>query len=736
MPPHDPLANLPDELRALHQWVCAKASKRPINPHTGRAASVTKPATWGTFDEATAAAKRYSLPHVGFVLTATDPFCIVDLDDKPDNPASDEDREAFKQIIATLDSYTERSQSGTGYHIIVKGHIDRAIKTPHVEIYDRARYMICTGNVTNRRPPAERQQQLNDLCAKYRPHRAATAVATAATPKREDTEVLAKCAEQYGERFESLRAREWKSDYPSESEARFALLGMFAQHSADDAQVLRLLSDAALGQSAKAKRLAPQELAKIRANMQEREDSAVSLFSDLANAQRIAYHMRSELMFAPGIGWLTWTGARWTPDALHARRVAQRLGRVVMDEVPGLLQRAQKARNDNEAERLRELAEKLVKHAGQVENVQKLEAAMKAAEPLLRVDPAKLDADALLLGCENGVLDLRTGELLPPSPERLITRCTGIAYDQQAKAVGWLGFLARIFKSHPELVAFMQRLAGFWLTGRTDPALLAVLYGVGANGKSTFVGALGHVLGEYAITAPPGLLMLRRGGQSHPTELASLQGRRLAVATESGEGGRLDEEKIKALTGSDAITARRMYGDFFQFPPTHKLALQTNHRPTVRGTDEGIWRRLLLVPFDEVIPADERDPTLADKLRDEAAGILRWAVDGSVAFLRDGLQPPPIVTDATRDYRSESDILAAFIDEECVLQANATTTSRELYTSYKTWAEDNGEFVLSQNKLLMRLQERSGITPHKGAKGARYWKGLRLQNHQPPSRKF
>jgi len=737
----DALSALPAELRALPQWVCANAVKHPIDPHSGRAAKVNKPATWGTLAEAVEAAKRYKLPHVGFVLTESDPYCIVDLDDKPDKPASDAEREAFDSIIQSLDSYTESSRGGRGYHIIVKARIPRALKTTHVEIYDRARYMICTGSVTrgalvNGATLPDRQDAVNALCAQYAPRKLqqvepSTAVAL---PQCSDAEVLMHCAREHGEKFETLRSGQWIGDYRSESEARFALFGMFALHSPDDAQVKRLLFETPLGQSEKAQRLVDYELAKIRANaISHDDDSAVSPTSDKRNGQRIQRHMGGYLMYVPGLGWHVWDGSRWERNKDEARRLVQKeLDRIVQNEAVQLLLLTKA--DEGIADKLRKLSDTLRKHAGQSGNVNKIKAAMEAAETLVCVKLDKLDADPMFLGCKNGVLDLRTGELLPPDPARLITQSTGIAFDPAAECHAWNAFLTRIFRSHPELVPFAQRLAGYWLTGRTDPALLAVLYGVGANGKSTFTGALMHALGEYAAPAPPRLLMATYG-ERHPTELASLQGRRLVVAAESGEGGRLDEEKIKALTGSDLISARRMREDLFTFRPTHKLALMTNHKPMVRGTDEGIWRRLLLIPFEEIIPERERDASLSDKLRREAGGILAWAVQGCAAFQRDGLQPPPVVTEATRSYRSENDVLAEFLSDECEVDAKSIVTSAELYVRYEAWTEASGERALSRKTLGLRLQER-GFEKHMNRMGARGWRGLRLKQFDRPARKF
>lgn len=435
-------------------------------------------------------------------------------------------------------------------------------------------------------------------------------------------------------------------------------------------------------------------------------------FSDKGNAYRMVTHVGRQLIHAPGLGWLAWDGARWNPSQSAAQNMFYALGPIIRRE-------AADTDDDEQGAALR-------KHARRSENAGKIKAAMELTAPLLERDAALFDADSYLLGCNNGTVNLRTGTLTPPDADLLITKSTGHAYDPDAKCPTWERFLERIFRKHPELLPFMQRLAGYWLTGLTDPPYLSVLYGVGANGKSTLVNAIMHAMGDYAGAAPPKLLMMKYG-QHHPTELAALQGMRLVVAAESGDGGRLDEERIKALTGSDAITARRMREDFYTFTPTHKLALMTNHKPIVRGTDEGIWRRLRLVPFDEIIPEKERDRNLSAKLRAEAPGILAWMVAGAQAFLKNDLPLPQIVTDATLAYRAESDVIGAFIDDECDLSASAQVSSAQLYAVYERWCEENGEqHPLPKRTLGLRLQDR-GITGVKGARGVRLLRGIALK---------
>jgi putative DNA primase/helicase len=256
------------------------------------------------------------------------------------------------------------------------------------------------------------------------------------------------------------------------------------------------------------------------------------------------------------------------------------------------------------------------------------------------------------------------------------------------------------------MIHHVQKLLGYALTGDVREQLLIVLWGKGANGKTTLVNAVMESLGEgYAIKASRDLLMARKM-DNHPTQLARLFGKRLVVATETQEAGRLDEAAVKELTGGDPVPARRMREDLWQFNPTHKLFLVTNHRPEIIGTDEGIWRRVHLVPFGVRIPDDQQDKGLADKLRAERPGILAWCVRGCLLWQREGLEAPEEVQAATKAYRSEQDVLAAFIADCCDVNKELRCRASKLYAAYKTWAERGGEAPVNQRRFGMALKER------------------------------
>lgn len=535
-----------------------------------------------------------------------------------------------------------------------------------------------------------------------------------------------------GESFAELWAGD-ASEYASPSEADIALMGMLWNASGDANQCLRMFETSPLYRPEKARKSRgyyEKTLAKVMqspARVTRVELDAADPCTDKANAIRIRDHLGNDLLYVTGMGWALWNGTRWDTRGLPAQGyVTQHLDHIVRADAVRLAKHEQMQATPKEFQRAGHLF-KFAKHAGDLMGIRR---AMALAEPMLAVSANELDKDPWMLGCNNGTIDLRTGQLRPPDRDQLITKSTRVDYDPGATCPTWDAFLQRIFRGRPEILPFLQRLAGFWLTGLTDPQYLVVLYGTGSNGKTTMVKTLAAAMGDYAGPASPDLLMAKHGSE-HPTGMADLQGLRFVYAVESGEGGRLNEERVKALTGSDTIKARRMREDFFSFEPSHKLAMLTNHKPLIRGRDEGIWRRVKLVPYLERITGNEVDPSLVTRLAAEYPGILRWMVEGARMFHEDGgrLTPPESVDDATNAYRTESDVLGAFVSEECLLDEKASALTSELYLVYTSWCDDNGERPMSKKALGLRLQE-MGFDRGQDRRGARMWKGLRLAGRE------
>jgi len=438
--------------------------------------------------------------------------------------------------------------------------------------------------------------------------------------------------------------------------------------------------------------------------------------TDTGNAERlVARHGRDLRYCHPWAAWLVWTGRRWQADNTGepARRMKETL-RAFLDDV--------RAADDDE------MRKKLLKHALDSESAARVRAALESArsEAGIPVLPEQLDAHPMLLAVANGVIDLQTGELLPHSREHLLTKSAPVAYNPAAVAPTWEAFLERVLPD-PELRAFVQRYLGYSLTGLTGEQVLAILYGTGANGKSTLIEAVRDLLGDYGQQAPAETFLERR--DTIPNDIARLRGARLVAATELAEGRRLNESLVKRMTGGDTMVARFMRAEWFEFEMNAKVVLATNHRPEIRGTDEAIWRRIRLVPFSVTIPAEERDHELPGKLRAELPGILNWAIEGCLAWQRDGLGTAAAVDTATAQYRREMDLLGEFLEDRCVIDENAEALAGPLYNCFTAWAEQSGQKErLSQQAFGRRLGER-GFTQARRNTG-RWWLGLGIRHDE------
>jgi putative DNA primase/helicase len=344
-----------------------------------------------------------------------------------------------------------------------------------------------------------------------------------------------------------------------------------------------------------------------------------------------------------------------------------------------------------------------------------------ASEPGIPILPGQLDADPFLLNVRNGTLDLRTGQLREHRREDYLTKLVPVEYDLAASCPNWGRFLQRIMDGNADLIAYLRRVIGYALTGDVTEQCLWFLHGEGQNGKSTFLGTILALTGDYGIQAVPELLMQRVHDQ-HPTERADLFGRRFVATIETDEGKRMAESLMKQMTGGDQIRARWMKKDFFEFSPAHKLFLAANHKPTVRGTDFAVWRRIKLVPFTVTIPDDEKDKQLPAKLKAELPGILTWAVRGCLEWRRNGLGEPDEVRQATADYQAEQDTLTGFIQECCFRHQEARCKASALFSAYQEWS---GDKFMTPKAFGMKVKAK-GYESSKTNGGYMYFHGLGL----------
>lgn len=434
--------------------------------------------------------------------------------------------------------------------------------------------------------------------------------------------------------------------------------------------------------------------------------------TDLGNARRMVRRHGRELRHCSAWGsWLVWDGGRWRRDDTgEVHRFAKQTVVSIYTE----------AEHCQDADERRQIG----KHAARSEAQPKIRAMIDSAstETAIAVRPDDLDADPFLLSCANGTINLRTGEPREADPADLLTRGTDVRYDAAAECPRWLGFLDEVFAGDAELIAFLQRLVGYSLTGDTREHVLAVAHGSGCNGKSTFTEIVKRLLGGLAATASFDSFARSRSDRSIRNDLARLHRARVVLASEAGKGRRLDEATVKALTGGDTIVARFLHAEHFEFVPEFKLWLVTNHRPRVDGGDDAIWRRLRLIPF-EVNFLGREDRELKGKLEAELPGIFNWALEGCLAWQRDGLGGADAVTTATREYREDEDVLGAFLADRCELGSGSVETTG-FRAAYESYCEELGEEPLRANILGRELTER-GI--RRGGAQRRFYQGVGLK---------
>lgn len=448
------------------------------------------------------------------------------------------------------------------------------------------------------------------------------------------------------------------------------------------------------------------------------DDEAANGFSDtdIANAQRLAARHGVNIRYTAAAAWLVWDGQRWCEDEKDVRiqALAKETALSIFDEI--------RTAADRDA---------TMKHAKRSQSKGAIDAmiALARSEPGIYTELTEFDRDPLLLNVRNGTVDLRTGQLRAHRREDLITKLVSIDYDATADCELWDAFLWRITDRSEELYGYLRRLAGYLLTGVTTEQVLHFLFGLGANGKSVFIEIVNAILGDYAVIVSPDLIMLKRHA-GIPNDVARLRGARAALMNETTQGAKFDEAKLKDLTGGDSLTARFLHREFFDFAPTHKLVIRGNHKPAIIGTDEGIWRRLRLVPFTVQIPAEEQDVNLLGKLRGELPGILKWAVAGCLEWQREGLKPPGCVLDAVRQYRTEADTLGRFLEEQCEARPLAQVKSGAFFKRYQGFCEQVGERWIPAKDLPAEMRRR-GFDQRRSKAGTLYL-GVEMAQTEDP----
>jgi len=447
--------------------------------------------------------------------------------------------------------------------------------------------------------------------------------------------------------------------------------------------------------------------------MPRRKANDLFLRTDSGNAELIAAKFREWLRFDHRRGrWLVWRNNRWVED---------RDGEVFrMAKVAARYRLENSARIADDEQRKEAAAWSL-----QSESRYRLQAALDLAKCTAPISDAGADwdADPFLIGVQNGIVDLRNGQLRTARPQDHVTIHAGVQFDLTASCPKFDEFLREIFLHDADVIAFIQRAVGYCLTGAVTEQCLFLCHGDGQNGKSTFLEAIRSVLGGYAHNLPFSAFELA-GRSAISNDLATLVCKRFVTAAETSEGARWNEARVKALTGGDRCTARFLYGEYFSFDPTAKFWLAVNHKPQVTDDSHGFWRRVRLIPFLARFSGRDCDKDLLAKLKSEASGILVWAIKGCLLWQRDGLGLPKSIDLATQAYREESDPLAQFLNDRYVLCPDGVVESSILRRDYQNWSTENGEKPLDPRTFTNRLRARGCLNGRFGHNRVRGWKGL------------
>lgn len=441
--------------------------------------------------------------------------------------------------------------------------------------------------------------------------------------------------------------------------------------------------------------------------------------TDLGNARRFVQQFHRDVRHVKSWRrpWLIWDGARWAPDETgEADRLAK-------NTVKAIYQEAGRLSNS-------EQHDALVKHAIRSESASRIRSILELAstEPEIALISDVLDADPWLLNVENGTIDLRTGGMKPARRQDLITKMAPVAYDESADHPRWSRFLEDICAGNEELMLYLQRAVGYACTGDVREQCLFFCYGTGQNGKSTFIEIIHELLGTYAQQAEFSSFLQRRG-EGPRNDLARMRGTRFVSAVEAPGDRSFDESILKQLTGGDTITARRLYEEFFEFRPTHKIFLAANHKPHVSEQSEAFWRRIRLIPFTVYIPPEKRDLDLKKNLTNELSGILNWVIQGCLDWQREGLQEPDVVRKATRSYREEEDLLGEFIEAMCEIEPRSWSPTSDLYQGFVTWWRESRGLhnrPPSSRAFSRWLSERHDLRSSK-RRHVRGWRGISIR---------
>ncbi len=743
---------IPNELKLVNSWCVykivddldrpGKTKKIPINAKTGEYAQSNNPSTWSDYETALAAVGKYG-EGLGFFFSP--PYFGIDIDgiqDDIEKYKNGDSNNIISEFIYSLGSYAEYSVSGNGIHIICKGTLPPGgRRKENVEMYSEGRYFIMTGNIASEYTEiVDCTESVKYLHAKYIGGVTKESFKGEPAPLDLDEQQLINIAlkSKQGQAFNTLYQGFWQGLYPSQSEADLSFANMLAFWTQRDKNKMdsifrksglyRPKWDSRRGSSTYGNYILDRAIADCREVFTPGggiDDYGVIIldkkikryaFDDTGNADRFVDKFKDRARYSYiNKGWYFYNGRKWEFD--NSGYIKGLTEEILKDMK---LQRAYC--KDEEEEKAYD------KHLKYTRNNRGKTNMVKESEHRLSILPHEFDKVKEHFNCINGVINLRNGEISEHHHEQYLSKISYVEYTDKIDTPMWLEFLNQIFDNDQELINYIQKSVGYSMSGSTKEQCVFFCYGNGRNGKSTFLDIISDIMGDYATNIQPETIMVNRQTGGANSDIARLKGARFVTTVEPNQGARINEGLLKQLTGGDIVTARHLYGQEFEFQPEFKIWMSTNHKPIIRGRDLGIWRRMHLIPFTVQIPDDKVDKNLKYKLKKELTGILNWAVEGCIKWQKEGLTMPGAVEDAVKEYKSEMDVISAFL-EDCTSQGPGEVKASELYRAYADWAEQNGEYKMSNTmfgkEVGMRYERRK--TMH-----GWFYQGIRLNNESKP----
>ena len=741
--------NIPQELKELQRWVLwkkrklenGKFTKVPVNAKNGYGAKSNDKETWTTFDEAYKKISYYNCDGLGFMLG--NGYFGIDIDHALD------DTELINEFVETMNSYTELSQSGEGIHIICKGVLPQgARRKGNIEMYDNARFFVMTGNLFDNKHTSifDRTNEVKQLWNKHLNDNVGASyvykkniVAGGLT----DEEVIEKAKEsQNGNLFTCLYYGQWEGIYPSQSEADMSFCSLLAFWCGkNEEQIDRIFRTSGLmrdkwnqkrGVKTYGEITIETAIAKCKDVYNKgHNDSQVYNpitgevttkkdydFNDTGNARRFVDRFGNNLRYNfDNKCWMIFNGKTWVVDN---KQIVKTQADLMIEEM----------KIEALQEKDKELQKEMLKNIKHLSSSNGKEAMLKEAMHIGEMPTVNSDynRDNYLLNCFNGVVDLRTGQLLKHDKKYMISRNTDLTCDMEKEPTRWLQFLKEVFGGNDEMVDYIHKVVGYTLTGDTREHIFFQCYGSGANGKSVFLDILYYLLGDYSLNTQVESILARSGNNGGATsEIARMEGSRFIRTNEPNEGARFNEGLIKQLVSGDVTTARFLYGREFEFVPKGKLWIATNYKIGVRGMDDGIWRRMRLIPFEEKFVGDKADKNLPEKLMNELPQILGWAVKGAIKWQKEGLKTvPKKISDANEEYKQEMDTISTFMNDCTRLSTIGRERASDVYREYAEWAKIGHENCMTQSKFGIEMAKRY---QKKTINGYVYYLGFVLKKH-------